>query len=186
VTLSLVLIVAVVSSPVLVPDAEPVPVAYVPAACLPLNVLQSAELNAPLFAADAVGMFSVMAGVVVLLATLEVTSVPVVPRVKAATEVTVPVFVVNPDGLVAAYAPKLVNAPAAVVAFVPPEVTAKVVDKPAAVPEVLWLRVGNVQFARLPEVGVPRTGVTSDGLVNVGALAKTTEPPEPVRVAKSV
>ena len=69
---------------------------------MPLNVLQSAELNAPLFAAEAVGMLSVMVGVVVPLATLEPTSVPVVPSVKAATEITVPVFVVNPEGFVAA------------------------------------------------------------------------------------
>ena len=41
----------------------------------------------------------------------------------------------------------------------------------AAVPVVFWFNVGNVQLAKLPEVGVPRMGVT-----NVGLLDKTTEP----------
>ena len=59
--------------------------------CLPLNVLQSAELKAPLLDADAVGTFNVITGVVVPLATELERSVPVVPNVKAATEVTVPV-----------------------------------------------------------------------------------------------
>jgi hypothetical protein len=55
-----------------------------------LNVVQSAALNAPRLAADAVGTFSVITGVVVPLATLLDKSVPDVPRVKAATLVTVP------------------------------------------------------------------------------------------------
>ena len=58
-----------------------------------LNVVQSAALNAPLLVADAVGKFSVMTGVVVELATVEETSVPVVPSVSAATLVTVPLLV---------------------------------------------------------------------------------------------
>ena len=44
----------------------------------------------------------------------------------------------------------------------------------AAVPVVFWFKVGNVQFAKFPEVGVPSKGVT-----NVGLVAKTTAP-EPV------
>ena len=55
-----------------------------------MKVVQSALLNAPRFVADAVGTFNVMTGVVVLFATVELRSVPVVPRVSAATEVTVP------------------------------------------------------------------------------------------------
>jgi hypothetical protein len=55
-----------------------------------LKVVQSAALNAPRLVADAVGRFSVMTGVVVELATVEETSVPVVPRVNADTLVTVP------------------------------------------------------------------------------------------------
>ena len=55
-----------------------------------LNVLQSVELNAPRLDADAVGTFSVITGVVVPFATVLVRSVPVVPRVSAATLVTVP------------------------------------------------------------------------------------------------
>ena len=55
-----------------------------------LNVVQSAELNAPRFEAEAVGTFNVMTGVVVPFATVEVRSVPEVPKVSAATEVTVP------------------------------------------------------------------------------------------------
>ena len=55
-----------------------------------LNVVQSAALSAPRFVAEAVGTFNVITGVVVLFATVELKSVPVVPSVKAATEVTVP------------------------------------------------------------------------------------------------
>jgi hypothetical protein len=61
---------------------EPVP--------LLLNVVQSAALNAPRLVADAVGRLSVITGVVVELATVEETSVPVVPSVNADTLVTVP------------------------------------------------------------------------------------------------
>ena len=56
-----------------------------------LNVVQSVLLKAPRLVAEAVGTFSVMTGVVVLFATVELRSVPVVPNVSAATEVTVPV-----------------------------------------------------------------------------------------------
>jgi hypothetical protein len=57
-----------------------------------LNVVQSAEDKAPLFEALAVGTFNVIRGVVVPVATVELRSVPVVPKVKAATLVTVPVL----------------------------------------------------------------------------------------------
>lgn len=60
------------------------------AACLPLNVDQSALLNAPRLAADAVGTFKVMTGVEVPVATVDARSVPAVPSVSAATLVTVP------------------------------------------------------------------------------------------------
>ena len=56
-----------------------------------LNVVQSAALNTPRLIAEAVGTFKVMTGVDVLLATVDDKSVPVVPRVSAATDVTVPV-----------------------------------------------------------------------------------------------
>ena len=55
-----------------------------------LNVVQSALDNAPRLVADAVGTFNVITGVVVLVATDELKSVPVVPNVKADTFVTVP------------------------------------------------------------------------------------------------
>ena len=55
-----------------------------------LNVVQSAELKAPLLDADAVGTFKVITGVVVPVAIVELKSVPVVPNVKALTLVTVP------------------------------------------------------------------------------------------------
>ena len=55
-----------------------------------LNVVQSAALKAPRLAADAVGTWSVITGVVVPFATVLDRSVPVVPRVSAATLVTVP------------------------------------------------------------------------------------------------
>lgn len=60
------------------------------ASALLLKVVQSAALKAPRLVAEAVGTFSVMTGVVVGLATVELKSVPVVPIVKAATDVTVP------------------------------------------------------------------------------------------------
>jgi hypothetical protein len=56
-----------------------------------LKVVQSAALKTPRLDAEALGTFSVMTGVVVPLATVELRSVPVVPKVSAATEVTVPV-----------------------------------------------------------------------------------------------
>ena len=57
--------------------------------CLLLNVVQSAALRAPLALADAVGTFKVIAGVVVLLATLADKSVPLDPKLNE-TLVTVP------------------------------------------------------------------------------------------------
>ena len=45
--------------------------------------------------------------------------------------------------------------PVLVVTPVPPEATAKVAESPAAVPEVFWLSVGNVQFVSVPLDGVP-------------------------------
>lgn len=73
---------ATVKSAVLVTGAE--------TDCLLLNVDQSVELSAPRLVAEAVGTFSVITGVVVPLATVEERSVPVVPSVSAATDVTVP------------------------------------------------------------------------------------------------
>ena len=59
-----------------------------------LNVVQSVELNKPLLVALAVGTFNVITGVVELLATVLVISVPVAVKVNAATLVTVPVLLV--------------------------------------------------------------------------------------------
>ena len=56
----------------------------------PLNVVQSALDNAPRLVALAVGTFKVITGVVVPFATVELKSVPVVAKVNAATDVTVP------------------------------------------------------------------------------------------------
>ena len=55
-----------------------------------LKVVQSAALKAPRLDAEAVGTWSVITGVVVPVATVLDRSVPVVPRVIAATLVTVP------------------------------------------------------------------------------------------------
>jgi hypothetical protein len=65
-----------------------------------LNVVQSAELKAPRLLADAVGTFSVITGVVVAVATVELKSVPDVPKVSAATLVTVPDPPPPPDELI--------------------------------------------------------------------------------------
>ena len=83
------MLIAGVVPPLLTTGAVPVTLVTVPFPLL-LNVVQSAELNTPRLAADAVGTFNVMTGVVVGLATVELKSVPVVPSVKAATLVTVP------------------------------------------------------------------------------------------------
>jgi hypothetical protein len=58
--------------------------------CLLLNVVQSVEDRAPLLVALAVGTCRVITGVVVPFTTVLDKSVPVVPRVRAATLVTVP------------------------------------------------------------------------------------------------
>jgi hypothetical protein len=50
----------------------------------------------------------------------------------------------------------------------------------AALPVVLWFNVGNVQLAKLPELGVPNAGVTK-----VGEVLRTTLP-EPVDVVTPV
>jgi hypothetical protein len=55
-----------------------------------LKVVQSVDDNTPRLVAEAVGTFSVITGVVVPSATVDVKSVPVVPSVSAATLVTVP------------------------------------------------------------------------------------------------
>jgi hypothetical protein len=70
--------------------AVPVTLVTVPDPLL-LKVVQSAALNTPRLVADAVGRLSVITGVVVELATVDETSVPVVPKVNADTLVTVPV-----------------------------------------------------------------------------------------------
>ena len=69
--------------------------------------------------------------------------------------------------------------PVDVVTPVPPLATARVADKPAAVPVVFWLKVGqvNVPVLKLPDVGVPSTGVTK-----VGDVAKASTVPVPVVV----
>ena len=76
-----------------IPDTVPVPLTLVTVPVLLvllLNVVQSVELNAPRLLALAVGTFKVITGVVVPVATVDDKSVPVVPKVKAATLVTVP------------------------------------------------------------------------------------------------
>ena len=80
---------------VIVPPLSRPAVAMLVTVPLLLNAVQSAEDKAPLFKALAVGTLRVITGVVVLLATVELRSVPVVPNVRAATLVTVPLVVIN-------------------------------------------------------------------------------------------
>jgi len=73
--------------------------------------------------------------------------------------------------------------PVLVVTPVPPDATARVADRPAAVPDVFWFSVGKVQLAKLPDVGVPNIGVTNVGLVDntlepVPVLVVTPVPPD--------
>lgn len=94
-------------------------------------------------------------------------------------------FAADPDGdstSVPITRPRFVRAPDAVVAPVPPEATASVEDKPAAVPVVFWLKVGHVKVPvlKLPDCGVPKIGVVNDGLV------ESTFAPEPVEVVTPV
>lgn len=124
-------------------DAPVVPVVVkVIAPCLLLNVVKSVELSAPLLVADAVGTFNVITGVVVPVDTVLLKSVPTAFNVRADTDVTVPVLLVYPDGLLEGYAPNAVNADDAVVEPVPPFAIATVPVTLAAVPVVLWFNVG--------------------------------------------
>jgi hypothetical protein len=70
--------------------------------------------------------------------------------------------------------------PVDVVTPVPPEATARVADKPAAVPVVFWFNVGKVQLAKFPEDGVPRAGVTNEGLLDSTTLPEPVEDVVPV------
>lgn len=94
-----------------------------------------------------------------------VAKVPVVGKVTLVAPVKVLVYAKLPDDVTVADA--LLATP------VPPEAGDKVADKPAAVPEVFWLKVGqvNVPVLKSPDVGVPKTGVTKLGLID-----NTTEP----------
>ena len=97
-----------------------------------------------------------------------VAKVPVVGKVTLVAPVNVLVYAKLPDDVTVAAA--LLATP------VPPEAGDKVADKPAAVPVVFWLKVGqvNVPVLKSPDWGVPRIGVVNDGDV-----AKATTVPEP-------
>ena len=89
---------------------------------------------------------------------------------------------VPPDcGLVAVAA--LPEQDAAVVALVALVAVVAVAELPVHEPDepvVFWFSVGNVQFVKFPDVGVPSTGVTNVGLV------ESTVFPEPVEVVTPV
>jgi hypothetical protein len=76
--------IAGVFPPELTIGAVPVTLVTVPSPLL-LNVVQSAGLRTPRFVADAVGTFNVITGVVVGSVTVELRSVPEVPKVRADT-----------------------------------------------------------------------------------------------------
>jgi len=67
-------------------------------------------------------------------------------------------------------APRITLLVVSVARPVPPEVTASVALKPAAVPELFWFRFGKVQLAKFPDVGVPSKGVISVGEVSITNL----------------
>lgn len=122
---------------------------------------------------------------------------PVLPP-DPETEVTVPVFDVKPDGLLAAYAPSEVKAPPAVVAPVPPLATGSVpatcVDRltpESAPPRVRLPAVVTVPLSVIPlTVPVPPTDVTVpplevDAIVTPPALF-VTDMPEPAVIAATL
>jgi len=72
-------------------------------------------------------------------------------------------------------APRITLLEVKVASPVPPEVTASVAERPAAVPELFWFKVGKVQLAKFPDVGVPSIGV-----ISVGEVSTTNFEPVPV------
>ena len=94
-------------------------------------------------------------------------AVPVVFWLKVGKEVNDAADPVGANTSVPITKPRFVLAPDAVVLPVPPLATATVPVTLDAVPVVFWLSVGNVQLAKSPEAGVPRTGVVKVGDVSV-------------------
>jgi hypothetical protein len=148
----------------------------------------------PLAVAEASGTFKVITGVVAPLATEELKSVPVVPKVKAATLVTVPLVLEVPAPMAVrksdadkasivlfafilgkVIADGFVNVKKLPPTVVPPRF---VIAPAAVVAPVPPLATGRdpvtpvvsgspVAFVKTPEAGVPKAGVVSTGLVNV-------------------
>jgi hypothetical protein len=112
--------------------------------------------------ADAVGTFSVITGVVVPLATVELRSVPVVPKVNAETLVTVPLPLLLKvvKSVADKYPSTLVVALAILIAGVVPPL-----DTTGAVPDTLVTLL--LKVVQSLDVKSPRFEPDADGRLNV-------------------
>ena len=138
------MLMAGVAPPLETTGAVPVTDVTVPLPLL-LKVVQSEDDNTPRLVAEAVGTFSVITGVVVPVATVDVKSVPVVPSVIAATLVTVPLpllLKVVQSALVRYPLTEVVAAGILMAGVAPPlETTGDVPVTDVTVPEPLLLNV---------------------------------------------
>ena len=172
-----VLVISVPVVPIVIADTD----VTVPEPLL-LNVFQSAALKAPLFRPEAVGTFKVITGVVVPVATVLDKSVPVVPKVRADTDVTVPPGF---EELIVTFGhiPDTVTlVPAVIAAVVEPVPPLSI----GSVPVTPVVNGRPVRLVATPDAGVPSAGPVNVGLVNVNPVIVAAVPPSEIDVEPTV